>query len=149
MWLSMLLDIVFKGGATWPRTGYNGILFLTICIRVSLFFFVAICSLSAVPRLNALNVAAVARQYGSIPIVTFAATVSLLNMTGITSNRYLVAAAAAMEAPANFSASGIAHRFAGYSKTGAVPPLELLANGSIVLLVGALVIGTLAQDKKM
>ena len=61
MWLSMLLDIVFKGGATWPRTGYNGILFLTICIGVSLFFFVAIRSLSAVARLNALNVAAVAR----------------------------------------------------------------------------------------
>ena len=81
--------------------------------------------------------------------MTFAATVSLLNMTGITSDRYLVAAAAAMEAPANFSASRIAHRFAGYSKTGAVHPRELLANGSIVLLVGALVIGALAQDKKM
>jgi hypothetical protein len=150
--LYLLLAIGFKGGNSVAAHGLQPELFLTIGAGVLLSFtlpFVAFALLRATTRLDALNAAAVAGHYGSISIVTYVAAVSLLDRAGIASDGYMVAVAAAMEVPAILSALWIAHRFAGDGKTAAVPLRELLANGSIVLLVGAFVIGVVTQDKGM
>jgi uncharacterized protein len=111
--------------------------------------FIAYALLRGMTRLNALNAAAVAGHYGSISIVTFVAASSLLDLTGIASDGYMVAVAATMEVPAILSVLWIAHRFGREDTTGSVPVRELFANGSIVLLTGAFVIGVLTQDKGM
>jgi hypothetical protein len=97
-----------------------------------------------------MNAAAVAGHYGSISIVTFVAASSLLELTGIAADGYMVAVAAAMEVPAILSALWIAARFGrSQGDTKCVPMRELFANGSIVLLTGAFVIGAVTQDKGM
>ena len=111
--------------------------------------FIAFALLRSMTRLNALNAAAVAGHYGSISIVTFVAASSLLDLAGIASDGYMVAVAATMEVPAILSALWIVHRFGREGTAGSVSMRALFANGSIVLLTGAFLIGSLTQDKGM
>jgi len=152
MSLYLLLAIGFKGGHSLSDHGLGADLFLALGAGFALSLlipFIAFALLRAVTRLNALNAAAVAGHYGSISIVTFVAASSLLDLAGIASDGYMVAVAATMEVPAILSALWIAHRFGSPEGSGTVPLRELFANGSIVLLTGAFVIGALTQDKGM
>lgn len=152
MSLYLLLAIGFKGGHSLADNGLDAEVFAALGAGLVLSFlipFLAYGLLRAMTRLNALNAAAVAGHYGSISIVTFVAASSLLELSGIGADGYMVAVAAAMEVPAILSALWIAHRFGREGATGSVPMRELFANGSIVLLAGAFVIGALTQDKGM
>lgn len=153
MSLYLLLAIGFKGGNSLAQHGFQADLFLAIGAGLTLSFlipFVAFLLLRMMTRLDPMNAAAVAGHYGSISIVTFVAASSLLDLMGIAADGYMVAVAAAMEVPAILSALWIASRF-GRTKgdTTCVPMRELFANGSIVLLTGAFVIGAVTQDKGM
>lgn len=152
MSLYLLLAIGFKGGNNLAEHGLHLDLFLAIGLGIFLSFvipFVAFLLLRVMTRLDAVNAAAVAGHYGSISIVTFVAASSLLDLVGITADGYMVAIAATMEVPAILSALWIAHKFSGQDQAGSVPMRELLANGSIVLLVGAFFIGAVTQDEGM
>lgn len=153
MSLYLLLAIGFKGGNSLAQHGLQSDLFLAIGAGLALSFsipFIAFLLLRVMTRLDPMNAAAVAGHYGSISIVTFVAASSLLDLTGITADGYMVAVAAGMEVPAILSALWIATRF-GRNKgdKSCVPMRELFANGSIVLLTGAFVIGAVTQDKGM
>lgn len=152
MSLYLLLAIGFKGGHSLADHGLQGDLLLAIGMGLILSFllpFIAFVLLRVMTRLDAMNAAAVAGHYGSISIVTFVAASSLLELSGLTFDGYMVAVAASMEVPAILSALWIAHRFSGDQTTGSVPVRELFANGSVVLLVGAFLIGAVTQDKGM
>ena len=152
MSLYLLLAIGFKGGHSFAAAGLHGEMIVTIGFGVLLSFglpFLAFALLRGMTRLDAMNAAAVAGHYGSISIVTFVAAVSLLDLSGIASGGYMVAVAAAMEVPAILSALWIVHRFSGTATAGSGLSRELLANGSIVLLVGAFAIGALTGTKGM
>lgn len=153
MSLYLLLAIGFKGGHSLAQHGLRADLFLAIEAGLILSFlipFIAFMLLRVMTRLDAMNAAAVAGHYGSISIVTFVAASSLLDLTGIAADGYMVAVAAAMEVPAILSALWIAARFGrSQGDTKCVPMRELFANGSIVLLTGAFVIGAVTQDKGM
>lgn len=152
MSLYLLLAIGFKGGHSLAEHGLRGDLSLAIGAGMILSFlipFVAFTLLRVMTRLDAMNAAAVAGHYGSISIVTFVAASSLLELSGIVFDGYMVAVAASMEVPAIMSALWIAHRYSGDTSAGSVPVRELLANGSIVLLTGAFVIGAVTQEKGM
>ncbi|SCM66636.1 sodium-dependent bicarbonate transport family permease [Donghicola eburneus] len=153
MSLYLLLAIGFKGGHSLAQHGLRADLFLAIGAGLILSFlipFIAFMLLRVMTRLDAMNAAAVAGHYGSISIVTFVAASSLLDLTGIAADGYMVAVAAAMEVPAILSALWIAARFGrSQGDTKCVPIRELFANGSIVLLTGAFVIGAVTQDKGM
>ncbi|WHQ85191.1 sodium-dependent bicarbonate transport family permease [Tritonibacter mobilis] len=152
MSLYLLLAIGFKGGHSLAQHGLSADVFAALGAGLVLSFllpFIAYALLRSITRLNPLNAAAVAGHYGSISIVTFVAASSLLDLSGIASDGYMVAVAASMEVPAILSALWIAHRFGGTKEAGAVPMRELFANGSVVLLTGAFVIGMLTQDKGM
>jgi hypothetical protein len=152
MSLYLLLAIGFKGGNNLAEHGLHGDLFFAIGVGVVLSFaipFIAFMLLRVMTQLDPVNAAAVAGHYGSISIVTFVAASSLLELMGIPSDGYMVAIAATMEVPAILSALWIAHRYASDRQAGHVPMRELLANGSIVLLVGAFFIGAVTQDKGM
>jgi len=152
MALYLLLAIGFKGGNSLAEHGLRPDLFLAMGAGMLLSFaipFVAFALLRVMTQLDTLNAAAVAGHYGSISIVTFVTASSLLDLTGVSSDGFMVAVAAAMEVPAILSALWIARRYAVGSTAGAVPLRELLANGTIVLLLGAFVIGVVTQDKGM
>ncbi|MGB1033685.1 MAG: sodium-dependent bicarbonate transport family permease, partial [Primorskyibacter sp.] len=97
--------------------------------------------LRGLTQMSALDAAAVAGHYGSISIVTFVAATSILQSQGIVYEGFMVAVAAAMEAPAILSALWLASR--GTAKGKMEPDLwrEILFNGSIVLLLGSFAIG--------
>ncbi|MEE4346833.1 MAG: sodium-dependent bicarbonate transport family permease, partial [Paracoccaceae bacterium] len=80
----------------------------------------------------------------SISIVTFVAGTSVLQSSGIVYEGYMVAVAAAMEAPAILSALWLISRGGpgdGAQKMDSDLWREILLNGSIVLLIGSFVIG--------
>ncbi|MEM8790681.1 MAG: sodium-dependent bicarbonate transport family permease [Pseudomonadota bacterium] len=139
----LLFAIGFKGGVSVTEHGVDEKLLLTLLFGVILSAaipFVAFGLLQVLTRLDRTNAAAVAAHYGSISIVTFVAGTSVLESQGITAEGYMVAVAAAMEAPAILSALWLLSRN-GSSRMDATLWREILLNGSIVLLVGSFVIG--------
>ncbi|KFB11278.1 sodium-dependent bicarbonate transport family permease [Nitratireductor basaltis] len=152
MSLYLLLAIGFKGGHSLAQHGLHADLLLAIMAGLVLSFlipFLAFLLLRVTTRLDALNAAAVAGHYGSISIVTFVAASSLLELAGVKFDGYMVAVAASMEVPAILSALWIAHRFSGERETKGVPARELFANGSVLLLTGAFLIGAVTKEKGM
>lgn len=143
--LYLLFAIGFKGGAAVAEHGVDAALFIAILaggLLSAVMPLVAFAILRAVTAMDRVTAAAVAAHYGSISIVTFVAATSALDALGITSEGYMVAVAAAMEAPAIFAALLIA-RGGGGTPVWRDSELvrEVAVNGSIVLLVGAFIIG--------
>ncbi|KIC19120.1 sodium-dependent bicarbonate transport family permease [Leisingera sp. ANG-DT] len=152
MSLYLLLAIGFKGGASLAEHGLSPDLFATILAGVALSFllpFLAFALLKVLTRLDPLNAAAVAGHYGSISIVTFVTATSLLELTGVVYDGYMVAVAAAMEVPAILSALWLAHSTGSNGERPEGFWRELLANGSVVLLLGAFAIGAITGGKGM
>jgi len=146
MSLYLLFAIGFKGGVAVSGHGIDARLVATVVAGVLLSFalpLVAFGLLRKMTRLSLTDAAAVAAHYGSIRIVTFVTATSVLAARGITSEGYMVAVAAAMEAPAIVSALWLVSR--GGQSRSADGDLwrEILLNGSIVLLVGAFLIGAI------
>lgn len=152
MSLYLLLAIGFKGGASLAEHGVSQDLFVTILAGVALSFlipFIAFGLLRVLTRLDCLNAAAVAGHYGSISIVTFVTATSLLELTGVAYDGYMVAVAAAMEVPAILSALWLAYSAGSNGQRPEGFWRELLANGSVVLLLGAFAIGAITGGKGM
>ncbi len=150
--LYLLLAIGFKGGHSLSEHGLHADLFAAIAAGLVLSFmipFIAFALLRVMTGLDSMNAAAVAGHYGSISIVTFVAASSLLELSGVSFDGYMVAVAASMEVPAILSALWIAHRYSSDKTQGKVPTRELLVNGSVVLLVGAFFIGVVTKGKGM
>lgn len=152
MSLYLLFSIGFKGGVAVSDHGLDGQLLGAMAGGVLLSFalpFLAFAMLRAMTRLSALDRAAVAAHYGSISIVTFVTATSVLSGQGIAYEGYMVAVAAAMEAPAIVSALWIAARSGSGARMDARLWHEILLNGSIVLLVGAFGIGLVTGAEGM
>ncbi|MDP3262394.1 MAG: sodium-dependent bicarbonate transport family permease [Tabrizicola sp.] len=152
MSIYLLFAIGFKGGVAVNDHGLDASLGLAILGGVVLSFglpFVAFALLKVLTRLSAIDAAAVAAHYGSISIVTFVTATSVLQSSGIASEGYMVAVAAAMEAPAIVSALWLVARSGQAAKMDADLWREILLNGSIVLLVGSFVIGLVTGAKGM
>lgn len=145
MSLYLLFAIGFKGGASVAGHGVDGQLIASLIAGVilsALLPLIAFALLRAITNLSTLDAAAVAAHYGSISIVTFVAGSSILEAQGITFEGYMVAVAAAMEAPAIVSALWLISRKGDGSKSmDSALMREIMLNGSIVLLVGSFVIG--------
>ncbi|SNS18811.1 sodium-dependent bicarbonate transport family permease [Antarctobacter heliothermus] len=142
--LYLLFAIGFKGGAGVAAHGLDPRLAATILAGLVLSFalpFAAFGLLRVLSGMSRIDAAAVAGHYGSISIVTFVAATTLLANAGLTAEGYMVAVAAAMEAPAILSALWLLSRGDGNTKMDSDLWREILLNGSIVLLLGAFVIG--------
>ena len=142
--LYLLFAIGFKGGAAVAKHGVDAQLLAALAGGVVLSFalpFVAFGLLRVMTKLSVTDAAAVAAHYGSISIVTFVTATSVLTAQGIAFEGYMVAVAAAMEAPAIVSALWLVSRRGGAAEMDAGLWREILLNGSIVLLVGSFLIG--------
>ena len=140
----LLFAIGFKGGAAVALHGVDAQLLAALAGGVVLSFtlpFVAFALLRLLTQLSVVDAAAVAAHYGSISIVTFVTATSVLTAQGIEFEGYMVAVAAAMEAPAIVSALWLVSRRGGATEMDAGLWREILLNGSIVLLVGSFLIG--------
>ena len=142
----LLFAIGFKGGAAVGDHGLGFSLVSALAAGVLLSValpFVAFGLLRVLTQFSVADAAAVAAHYGSISIVTFVTATSVLEGRGISSEGYMVAVAAAMEAPAIISALWIVAKVGEGADVDSDLWREILLNGSIVLLVGSFVIGLL------
>ena len=152
MSIYLLFAIGFKGGASVASYGLDarlGFSLLAGVILSALLPLIAFALLNVMTGMSRLDAAAVAAHYGSISIVTFVAATSVLEGRGIPSEGYMVAVAAAMEAPAILSALWLISRGGGADSKGMDSALmrEIMLNGSIVLLVGAFAIGWITGEQ--
>jgi uncharacterized protein len=154
--LYLMLAIGFKGGVAASENGLTVDLLLVIGAAGVLSASIPILAfwlLRATTRVSQIDAAAIAAHYGSISIVTFIAGTAALDAAGIAFPGIMVAAAAAMEAPAIAVALFLAHRGqagrgqAGTPQTPKAPWREVALNGSIVLLIGAFIIGMVTGQK--
>lgn len=150
--LYLLLSIGFRGGAEVGHHGLTAQLAATIAAGVLLSFvtpFIAFAVLRTTSHLNRTDAAAIAGHYGSISAVTFVAVTGVLGQLSIPFDGYLVAVAAAMETPAIFAALFIARRGSSGSSEKRGFVREVAFNGSIVILLGAFVIGIVTGQRGM
>lgn len=151
----LLFAIGFKGGAAVSAHGLDPQLAATVLAGAAISGatpLIAFAILRAVSDLGRSDAAAVAAHYGSISIVTFVAASSALTAQGIAYEGYVVAVAAAMESPAILVALWLAREPRG-DVAGPSPAdhaglwREIALNGSIVVLVGAFLIGWATGEK--
>jgi len=148
----LLFAIGFKGGVSVASNEFDiGVLLALLAgtLLSLLLPVIAFALLKAITPLDNLNAAAVAGHYGSISIVTFVAATSALEIYGIAAEGYMVAVAAAMEAPAIVTALWLASRGDKTSRMNADMWREILLNGSIVLLLGSFIIGLVTGAEGM
>ncbi|WP_421787038.1 sodium-dependent bicarbonate transport family permease [Hyphobacterium sp.] len=137
----LIMAIGFKGGVEMAGASLSDAA-MAIGAGVLISFalpFVSYGLLRATSRTGRIDAAAIAAHYGSISIVTFIAASDAGQAMSLAAAGFMVAVAAAMEAPAIFSGLMLAGKQPGQSNRDLIR--EVAVNGSIILLVGAFFIG--------
>lgn len=153
----LMMAIGLKGGVeiSTGALGWDAGLVMLSAVALSFLLpVVAFVLLRSTTRLDRVDAAATAAHYGSISIVTFVAAGQAVSAAGLEVAGYLVAVAALMEVPAIISALVIANR--GSPKREVVAgsdsgelAREVLLNASVVVLLGALIIGWITGEAGM
>lgn len=148
--LYLLLSIGFKGGVELSKSGVNAHLLWTLVAAMGMAVLVPVASFFVLRRkMDALNAAAVAATYGSISAVTFIAATSFLGLLNLKFSGHMVAAMALMESPAIVVGIALARLLNNCSENKTSWPhllRDAFFNGSVLVLLGALVIGILTGE---
>lgn len=150
--LYLLFSIGFKGGQELAHSHFNvemiwsvvfGI-FVACAIPFYTFFILK-------KKLNIEDAGAIAAAYGSVSAVTFVTAVSFLEIQNVTFSGYMVAVMALMEAPA-IIIGVVLIRLYSDTKGSAAKMGDVIrhsfTNGSVLLILGSLIIGLLASEKQ-
>ncbi len=157
MALYLMLAIGFKGGVAVADAGLSTALLATAFAGIILGFVIPVIAhllLKATTRLDDATRAAVAAHYGSISVVTFVAATEVVKSMGLTYDGYMVAVMALMETPAIIAGLLLFRMSPSKSNGAQATPWGTLArevflNGSVVLLLGAFLVGVITGSKGM
>lgn len=146
MAIYLMAAIGLKGGVSVAANGFTPDLLLAGFVGVALSFLIPFPVFALLQRIGGLDrttAAATAAHYGSVSLVTFITAAEMLDNAGMPAAGFMVAVLALMETPAIISGIALAHR---KPEAGSSAQLwhEVLLNASVVLLVGAMVIGFIA-----
>ncbi len=145
--LYLMMSIGYRGGLEIAHHGVSLTLAGALAVGVTLSFampFLAERLLRLLTRLGPIDRAAVAGHYGSISAVTLAAVLTVTSQIGLPAEGFMVAVAAAMETPAILACLLLA----GTGGAGGRKLLrEVFLNGSVVVLIGALAVGAMANPR--
>ena len=149
--LYLLFAIGFKGGVGLAAGGLDLQIVTVLAAAVLLASVVPVYAFFILrQKLPIADAAAIAATYGSISAVTFITAAAFLDKLGITYGGYMVAAMALMESPAIVVAV-LLYRLG--SKTAANEGFawreiwrDAFLNGSVFLIVGSLIIGTVSGE---
>ena len=149
--LYLMISIGFKGGQELSHSAFSDTIlwslvfggFLSASIPFYTFFLLK-------RKLGVPNAAAIAAAYGSITAVTFVAAAAFLEAQGVSFGGYMVAVMALMEAPAIISGMILLRKFTPTKTEGGMKQIVIhaLTNGSVLLILGSLVIGLIADEKQ-
>ncbi len=150
--LYLLFAIGFKGGQELSHSEFNSEiaysllfgLFLSAAIPIYLFFILK-------RKLSISDAGAIAAAYGSVSAVTFVAAVSYLESQNIPFGGHMVAVMALMESPAIIVGVFLMMKFDKKNKSNMSVKSILhhsLTNGSVMMILGSIVIGFIADTKQ-
>lgn len=150
--LYLLFSIGFKGGQELAHSHF------TVEIVWSLFFGILIALIIPIytyfllrRKFNVFDSGAIAAAYGSVSAVTFVTAASFLEIQHMTFSGHMVAVMALMEAPA-IIVGVILIRLFDDKKEVNTSILSIVkhsfTNGSVLLILGSLIIGLLASDEQ-
>ncbi len=145
----LMMAIGLKGGVEMAANPLTGEVIRAFGAGIVLSFalpLVAFAALRLTSGIDRVDAAASAAHYGSISIVTFVAATEVVQATGLMPGGHLVAVAAVMETPAIITALLLARQAnaAGGPVAGSERGellREVMLNASVVVLVGALIVG--------
>lgn len=145
MAIYLMAAIGLKGGVSVAASGFTPELLIAGAAGIVLSFllpFPAFALLRRFGRLDRTTAAATAAHYGSVSLVTYITAAEMLENAGMPAAGFMVAVLALMETPAIISGIALARRKPD-AASGSLWH-EVLLNASVVLLVGAMVIGFIA-----
>lgn len=150
--LYLLFSIGFKGGQELAHSHFTidilwSVIFgMTIAVVIPLYCFFILKR-----KFSIENSGAIAAAYGSVSAVTFVTAVAFLEIQKYTFSGHMVAVMALMEAPA-IVVGVILMRMYNKEKTNSTSLSSVikhsLTNGSVLLILGSLVIGFLASEQQ-
>ena len=150
--LYLLFAIGFKGGQELSHEQFNSEIALSMLFGVGISIAIPLYTFFLLKRkLNIFDSGAIAAAYGSVSAVTFVTAVSYLESQQLTLHGHMVAIMALMESPAiivglllisNFNKSASSN----INKTTVIK--HSITNGSVLLILGSLVIGFVASAKQ-
>ncbi|SDA85653.1 hypothetical protein SAMN03080617_02810 [Algoriphagus alkaliphilus] len=149
--LYLMLSIGFKGGQELSHSDFSSEIVYALIFGVILSATVPFYTFFLLnKRLGVANASAISAAYGSISAVTFVAAVAFLDMQGVTFGGHMVAVMALMEAPAIISAVILLQKYSEQKEKGGIRKIVFHAftNGSVLLILGSLGIGFIADEKQ-
>ncbi len=148
--LYLLFSIGFNGGQELSHSPFRAEVIWSLLFGILLAFSVPVYSFFILKkRLGVQNAGAIAAAYGSISAVTFVTAVSFLGIQRISFDGHMVAVMALMEAPSIIVGVLLMDMF-NKKKSSKMPFGKILrhsvTNGSVVIILGSLIIGYIASD---
>ena len=147
----LLFSIGFKGGQELSHSHINAEMIWVVIFALLTSVVIPIYSFFILKRkLSIENSGAIAASYGSISAVTFVTAIMFLESLNIKFSGYLVSLMALMEAPAIIVGFLLIKSFGNTQKNGSFKSVvkHALTNGSVLLIVGSLIIGFVANEKQ-
>jgi hypothetical protein len=150
--LYLLLSIGFKGGQELAHSHFTMDIIWAVLFGVLIASVIPIyCFFILKRKFSIENSGAIAAAYGSVSAVTFVTAVTFLEMQKYTFSGHMVAVMALMEAPAIIIGVILIKMYnkkeASSTKISAVIK-HSFTNGSVLLILGSLVIGFLASEQQ-
>ena len=149
--LYLLLSIGFKGGQELAHSTFTMEIIWSLLFGILLALIVPVYTYYILRKKFSIeNAGAIAASYGSVSAVTFITTIAFLEMQQIPFNGHMVAVMALMEAPSIMIALFLIMISKGKAGKNDIPIKNVLKhalfNGSVLLIIGSLIIGLLASE---
>ncbi len=148
----LLFSIGFKGGQELAHEHFSSEIAWSMLMGIAISLLIPFYTFFILKRkLSISDSGAVAAAYGSVSAVTFVTAVSYLESHQMSLHGHMVAIMALMESPAIIIGLVLVAQFSKY-ETNSINQKEVLkhslTNGSVMLILGSLVIGMLANAKQ-
>lgn len=149
--LYLLFAIGFKGGQELSHESFTSEIFYSILFGITISALIPVYTFFLLKRrMNVFDSGAIAAAYGSVSAVTFVTAISYLESQQLNFNGHMVAIMALMESPAiimGLLLISVCNKHGeNLKKRNAIK--HSLTNGSVLLIIGSLLIGYMASAKQ-
>ena len=150
--LYLLFSIGFKGGQELAHSDFNMEIIYSVLFGILIAVVIPVyCFFILKRKFSIENSGAIAAAYGSVSAVTFVTAVAFLEIQKYTFGGHMVAVMALMEAPAIIIGVILIRLYSNKEVSSSKMSSVIrhsLTNGSVLLILGSLVIGFLASDQQ-
>jgi hypothetical protein len=150
--LYLLFSIGFKGGQELSHETFSIEIFWSILFGMAISIIIPVYTFFILKRkLNVYDAGAIAAAYGSVSAVTFVTAVAYLDSLNLTFHGHMVAIMALMESPAIIAGLILISLYVQDAKremSNWTVVKHSFTNGSVLLILGSLIIGFLADAQQ-